>query len=30
MAYVEFRDVGKTYRMGEVEITALNDASFEI
>ena len=30
MAYVEFRDVGKTYRMGEVEITALHDASFEI
>ena len=30
MAYVEFRDVGKTYRMGEVEITALHDACFEI
>ena len=30
MAYVEFRDVGKTYHMGEVEITALNDATFEI
>ena len=30
MAYVEFRDVGKTYRVGEVEITALHDASFEI
>ena len=30
MAYVEFRDVGKTYRMGEVEITALHDATFEI
>ena len=30
MAYVEFRDVGKTYHMGEVEITALHDASFEI
>ena len=30
MAYVEFRDVGKTYRMGEVEITALHDAAFEI
>ena len=30
MAYVEFRDVGKTYRMGEVEITALHDTSFEI
>ena len=30
MAYVEFRDVGKTYHMGEVEITALHDATFEI
>ncbi|MBR5021407.1 MAG: ABC transporter ATP-binding protein [Oscillospiraceae bacterium] len=30
MAYVEFRDVGKTYRMGEVEINALHDATFEI
>ena len=30
MAFVEFRDVGKTYRMGEVEIKALHDASFEI
>ena len=30
MAYVEFRDVGKTYRMGEVEISALRDATFEI
>ena len=30
MAYVEFRDVSKTYRMGEVEINALHDASFEI
>ena len=30
MAYVEFRDVGKTYRMGEVEITALHDATFSI
>ena len=30
MAYVEFRDVGKTYRMGEVEINALYDATFEI
>ena len=30
MAYVEFRDVGKTYRMGEVEIQALHDATFEI
>ena len=30
MAYVEFRDVGKTYRMGEVEIQALHDATFDI
>ena len=30
MAYVEFRDVSKTYRMGEVEISALHNASFEI
>ena len=30
MAYVEFRDVAKTYRMGEVEINALHDATFSI
>ena len=30
MAYVEFQDVGKTYRMGEVEINALHDATFGI
>jgi len=30
MAFVEFHDVGKTYRMGEVEINALHDASFEV
>ena len=30
MAFVEFKNVGKTYRMGEVEIHALHDASFEI
>ena len=30
MAFVEFRDVGKTYHMGEVEIKALHDTSFEI
>jgi putative ABC transport system ATP-binding protein len=30
MAFVEFRDVGKTYHMGEVEINALHDASFEV
>ncbi len=28
MAFVEFQNVGKTYRMGEVEINALRDASF--
>ena len=30
MAFVEFQNVGKTYRMGEVEINALHDASFQI
>lgn len=30
MAFVEFQNVGKTYKMGEVEIPALHDASFEI
>ena len=30
MAFVEFRNVGKTYHMGEVEIKALHDTSFEI
>ena len=30
MAFVEFRDVGKTYHMGEVAINALHDTSFEI
>ena len=30
MAFVEFRDVGKTYKMGEVEIDALHDTSFEV
>ena len=30
MAFVEFQNVGKTYRMGEVEINALHDASFTI
>ena len=28
MAFIEFVDVGKTYKMGEVEIKALHDASF--
>ena len=30
MAFVEFAGVGKTYRMGEVEIQALHDVSFEV
>jgi putative ABC transport system ATP-binding protein len=30
MAFVEFENVGKTYHMGEVEINALHDASFEV
>ena len=30
MAFIEFRDVGKTYRTGEVEINALHDVNFEI
>ena len=30
MAFVEFRNVGKVYHMGEVEINALHDVSFEI
>ena len=30
MAFVEFQDVGKTYKMGEVEINALHDTSFEV
>ena len=30
MAFVEFHDVGKTYRMGEVEINALHDATFQV
>ena len=30
MAFVEFENVGKTYRMGEVAINALHDASFSI
>ena len=30
MAFVEFQNVGKTYHMGQVEINALHDASFEI
>ena len=30
MAFVEFENVGKTYHMGEVEIRALHDTSFEV
>ena len=30
MAFVEFHDVGKTYHMGEVEINALHDTSFQV
>ncbi len=30
MAYVEFENVGKTYHMGEVQIDALHDATFEV
>lgn len=30
MAFVEFQNVGKTYRMGQVEINALHDVSFSV
>ena len=30
MAFAQFIDVGKEYRMGEVAITALHDVSFEV
>jgi putative ABC transport system ATP-binding protein len=30
MAFVEFKDVGKTYHMGEVRIDALHDTNFEV
>ena len=30
MAFIEFRDVGKTYRTGEVEINALHDVNFDV
>ena len=30
MSFVKFRDVGKTYHMGEVEINALHDATSDI
>ena len=30
MAFVEFQNVGKTYRMGEIQINALRDTSFSV
>ena len=30
MAYIEFNDVKKIYKMGDVKIRALNGASFQI
>ena len=30
MAYIEFKNISKTYQMGEVEIKALNKTNFEI
>jgi len=30
MAFVEFQNVGKTYRMGEIEINALREATFSV
>ena len=30
MAYIELKNISKTYKMGEVEIKALSDVSFEI
>ena len=30
MAFVEFHDVGKTYQVGEIQIHALHDTSFEV
>ena len=30
MAFVEFHNVGKTYHMGEIEIKALRDTSFQV
>ncbi len=30
MAYIEFKNVVKKYKMGEMEINALNSTSFEI
>lgn len=30
MSYIEFKNISKTYQMGEIEIKALNKANFEI
>ena len=30
MSYIEFKNVSKTYQMGEVEIKALDKVSFDI
>ncbi len=30
MAYIDFKNVSKIYKMGEVEINALNKASFSV
>lgn len=30
MSYIEFKNVNKTYKMGEIEINALNNTSFQI
>ena len=30
MAFVEFQNVGKVYKTGQVEINALHDTSFDI
>ena len=30
MSYVEFKNVSKTYKTGDVKVEALKDASFEI
>lgn len=30
MSYIEFKNISKTYQMGEIEIKALNKASFDI
>ena len=30
MSFIEFKNVSKIYKMGEVEIKALDDISFEV